>query len=1275
MEHFFVSVYDYFHKRPRVLYAVFFVLIALSGWFASRIEIRENVSDIFPDNKKGGQVNQMLQSKALEKLIVMVSFHDTTRVDPDSLLVLADSLVTKIQSRTSGYIRELNFRVDDERTFEVFNTISAHLPVFLTEEDYQQLDSMLRPEPLAQRIHENYRQLVSPSGMITKRIYAKDILGISQLGLAKIQQLQYDDNYALYDNAIFTRDKKHVLIFISPEYPASDTGHNIRLIEALDDAIHELHAQYASVDAVYFGGTAVAVGNARQLRKDTILTLTLTIVLLGAFVIWFFKKKRAPLVVLVPVGFGALFSMAGISLLQGNISVIALASGSIILGIAVNYSLHFIVHIQHAGNTRDTIKDLSRPMTLGSTTTVLAFLGLQFANAGVLRDIGLFAALSLIGAAVCTLIFLPHFFKHNLFQKNVKAEKHLGKFLAFDPSAKKRLVWGIIFITPVFFYFAGDVKFNSDMNRLNFLAPELDQAQQKLNVISEFSLQSAYIVISGDNTQKALQASERVHPILRTSEKQGIADKYVSVSSLLVSDSLQRIRLAKWKAYWNDSRKAAAEAVLRQEGQKLNFSPVVYDRFADFVGQEYALMDAQAFEAIKRTFFTDYISETKNGTTIITPVKVEPARKEKFYETIDRVPSADVVDRKTITNNFIENVNDDFTFIVTFTSILVFVSLLVAYGRIELALITFFPMFITWIWILGIMALFDIEFNIVNVMISTFIFGLGDDYSIFTMDGLQQEYKTGRKVLSSVRVSILISALTTICGLGVLIFAKHPALQSIAFISIIGIGCVFVMSQTIEPFFFRALISARAKRKLTPLTAWGLCKTVIAFSYFVFGSLVLSLIGFIFLKLNPFPKKYIRKAYHGLLRMFTWTLVYMMGNLKKRIINRESVFNKPAVIIANHASFLDILVTTMLSPNLILLTNKWVWNSPVFGLVVRFAEYYPVTEGADESIERLRKKVSEGFSIVVFPEGTRSVDGKIGRFHKGAFFIAEKLNLDIVPLLIHGTSSTIEKGDFYLNDAIMTLKFLPAITPDDERFGGTYSERTKKISRYFKQEFAQLSVETETPGYFRYRLLSNYVYKGPVLEWYARVKLSLENNYAVFNDLVPVNATVLDLGCGYGFLSHMLSFTSSERKITGVDYDEDKILTATHCYSKSDAVNFVCSDITAFAFDRYDVIILSDVLHYLAPQQQLNVLQKCFASINPGGKIIIRDANAELEKRHGGSVLTEIFSTRILRFNKTVQKLSYLRAETILNEAARYNLTVETRDTTRFTSNVIFVIK
>ncbi len=90
--------------------------------------------------------------------------------------------------------------------------------------------------------------------------------------------------------------------------------------------------------------------------------------------------------------------------------------------------------------------------------------------------------------------------------------------------------------------------------------------------------------------------------------------------------------------------------------------------------------------------------------TVISLVNVNPSNKAFLYEQLKRSP-VHAFDRQMLTNLFVEYVNEDFNFIVTFTAMLVFVALLLLYGRIELTLITFVPMLITWIWILGIMAL------------------------------------------------------------------------------------------------------------------------------------------------------------------------------------------------------------------------------------------------------------------------------------------------------------------------------------------------------------------------------------------------------------------------------------------------------------------------------------------------------------------------------------------------------------------------------------------
>jgi 2-polyprenyl-3-methyl-5-hydroxy-6-metoxy-1,4-benzoquinol methylase len=338
------------------------------------------------------------------------------------------------------------------------------------------------------------------------------------------------------------------------------------------------------------------------------------------------------------------------------------------------------------------------------------------------------------------------------------------------------------------------------------------------------------------------------------------------------------------------------------------------------------------------------------------------------------------------------------------------------------------------------------------------------------------------------------------------------------------------------------------------------------------------------------------------------------------------------------------------------------------------ADYYPVEEGAEFSTERLQYWVDRGYSIAVFPEGTRSYTDQIGRFKKGAFYLAEKLQLDIEPVIFHGIANTMSKGDFLLKNGEINVKFLPRIPIDDSGFGTTYVERAKLIGRYFRAEHEAYRLEREVPRYFYERLMHTYKYKGPVLEWYAKIKIRLEHYYAPIEQWVPKEGDILNLGCGYGFLDYMLQFTSKQRRITGVDYDEEKIAIAQNGYTREDRLQFIQGDITEFVFvQKYHAILLMDVLHYLTKEKQQEVLSHCAKALHPNGVLIVRDGMSDLKGKHRGTVLTELFSTKLFQFNKTKNALDFPSTHDMKVFAAKHALHYEVVNATQYTSNLIYV--
>lgn len=178
-------------------------------------------------------------------------------------------------------------------------------------------------------------------------------------------------------------------------------------------------------------------------------------------------------------------------------------------------------------------------------------------------------------------------------------------------------------------------------------------------------------------------------------------------------------------------------------------------------------------------------------------------------------------------------------------------------------------------------------------------------------------------------------------------------------------------------------------------------------------------------------------------------------------IYSQNVFEKPAVIICNHQSHLDLMCQLIFSPNMIFLTNNWVWNNPLYGLIIRNAEYYPVAEGIENLLPKLRSLAERGYSICVFPEGTRSKDCKIGRFHQGAFHIAQELGLDVLPMCLYGPGKILPKRNYSLNKGNIHVEVGKRITPAELAQHGDLMKQASYMKKVYVKWYSDLCNKIE----------------------------------------------------------------------------------------------------------------------------------------------------------------------------------------------------------------------
>lgn len=1275
----FVNIFLYFNSRKILFRSLLLLSMLMIGLAASHIRFSEDISATVGATKKDIPALTLNNLRFTDRIIVMIHQEDSLHPpDPDLLVEQGMRFTSELQTRAdSSLIHNLLFSISDSAMEQITGFVASHLPSFLTGNDYRWLDSITQPEMVEMAMKKNHQILLTPAGMVLKNRLGSDPLGIINRALLKLKSLQAGDDFTLYNGCIVTRDFKYLLIFIDPEYPSSETSRNDELISAIDDAIHVTDTTRDKIKITYFGGPAIAVANARQLKSDILVTLMVAILLIFLLVGFYFRNLLVPLTGLLPAVFGGSLALALLSITKGTISVISLGIGSVILGLIVDYSLYIVNQYIKRDSMAIAVRELSLTIILCAVTSAGAFLCLTFLQSSVLHDLGWFAAISVLGAALFSLIVIPQLIPAKLSSQATRGIRLIDSVAGIQFGRKPWILLILVAVALLSAFYGRKAGFLESMSSLSFMTPELKKAESELNSLSTFSEKNLFVVSSGSDIETALRNQERIMAHIDSMKQHAIISDINNAGPLLQSDSMQALRLLHWNHFWTPERKTIVKARIAKAALAYGFNNTAFRGFENVLDRTYQPFTIKESTGLAGSMAAGWLGQTGTQALSATILKVPAVNVKEVYRLLPDQDPYTVFDRQRLTDNFVERVKNDFELLVTLTMLFVTILLIVSFGRLGLGIITAIPMFFSWIVTLGFMGITGVTFNIFNIIISSFIFGLGVDYSILMMRGLQQQLITGRDDLKTYRVSVLLSALTTLFGTSALFFARHPALNSIASVSLVGILAVVLGSFTIEHYLFEHLILKRARNGKFPVTMMIALKTVVTWANIVAIALLLMISGWI-IKTFPVPKKRKEMMFHHLFSFFSKIYITATFGKKSTLINTTGEdFTKPAIIISNHQSLIETPAFLRLHPKILILTSSWVYKSPVFGPVARLANFFNTDVGIDQILPQLQEKFNEGFSLLIFPEGHRSDDHHIHRFHRGAFYISRQLNIDILPMMVFGSGDFLPRNAFWGRPNYLRMKIMPRIPSTDLTFGNSYQERARHLRQWYIQEYRVFRHEQGNTAYYRRLLALNYVLKGPVLEWYMRIKMKLENHYALHHTLMPQKGEILDLGCGYGFMTYMLMLSSEERDITGVDFDSGKITLASNNFAANNRIRFVCSDIMDYPVTPKAGIILGDVLHYLRPEQQDELLVRCFRNLLPDGVILVRDADSDLSSLHRQSKLTEFFSTRS-GFNKTgnaEKKLWFTNAGHISDLADREGLSVVRVDENKRTSNSLWMIK
>ena len=815
MHRIFLPIYRFFKSRKALLYTIVGISFLIFLFFGVKVHYEEDISKLLPSSSVEDQL--AFSSIELKDKVYLQLAARGGQLEPEVIAQRMDEFTDMLLERDSEshFIANILVQMEPETGLNALEFVLNHLPSFVDTSAYNAIAKAMEPDAVQAQMDADYAMLMDDeTGNLTQMI-AYDPLNLREAVIGNMIEGAMS-GYNLIDGHFFCSDSTVAIAYLAPAFKSLDSKSARAFAKMLSQTQEAFEASHPDVKVYAHGNPIGSVSNAGRIRSDLVVTVGISIVLILILLGFFFRSSAFIGRLVLPISYGMAFSLSCIYWIKGGMSLMALGLGAIVLGVAISYCLHLMIHHFFTGDPEKLLLDESTPVFLGCLTTVGAFSSLLFTESELLRDFGLFASLAFIGSTLFGLIFLPHFLPKIKADSNSKTFRRISRLnnLPFD-----RKPWFLVLISLIVLIgiiFSPTVRFDSDLRNLDYNAPEEIAAERLFNEKNNDGFTHLYFATVSTDLDEALEANRSLMPLIDSLHREGLVHSYSDIiSKLFISQGEQEQRIAAWNGFWTQQRKREAVALLRQNALRLGLDPDMFLDFESLIDQDYE--PASLFESgvVPQNLLGNFIEcNNDHQYMVFTDVAMDPEQKDKVTDVLVEHPKTFVLEPFYYCKNMVEVIHDDFNIAVWISAVFVLIILLLSFRNFITALLSFLPMVLSWFMVQGYMGLIGLEFNLINIIISTFIFGVGVDYSIFITEGLLAQARTGSKdILTWHKVAIFFSAIILVMVVSSLLFAQHPAIRSIGLSTLIGMASTIMIAYALQPFVFWQLMKIPAYRR------------------------------------------------------------------------------------------------------------------------------------------------------------------------------------------------------------------------------------------------------------------------------------------------------------------------------------------------------------------------------------------------------------------------------------------------------------------------------
>lgn len=588
-----------------------------------------------------------------------------------------------------------------------------------------------------------------------------------------------------------TTDGTAAVLFLTTSAKATDSKVQRPLLRGVQHAFDRTRASFGDhLRLRESGAHRHAIAAEESMQADMQRVSTVSLIGMVLLYLLLFRSLRPALLCVPVIGIGFLAGTACCIAVFGQVHGLTLAFGSSLLGVSVDFSLHFYAH--HAlmpapDGARATLRRIQGSLALCAATTVTGFVALLVATFPGLRELSLFAAVGLCASLGATWLVLPGLTGTVRTTRLCRAVTGGLRRLEHSRGRARWLLLApgllIVGVAAAGLPFA---RWDDSVKGLNRIDPELkaeDDAVQARVVRFE---QRRVVVAAGADEQEALARNERVLATLRAAKAAGEIGDFGSAAPLVPSRATQ---VAVADAVRTDATLwPRLQRALADQGFVVDaFAP-----FADHLAQPApepttpASLAGTPLQPLIRPFRADG-PEGHVWLSFVHELRDEPALRARLAG----IDGARVLDIEGALTGALSRYRGSMQDLLTLGVLAVVVLVWLRHRRLRPTLVACLPPLLAAAGTVGALALAGVPMNLMTLMALLMIVSMGDDYGIFLVDDADEASR------DATHLSVLSSSLTTMLGFGLLALSVQPALFSIGIVSSIGIlFCVVLALST-----------------------------------------------------------------------------------------------------------------------------------------------------------------------------------------------------------------------------------------------------------------------------------------------------------------------------------------------------------------------------------------------------------------------------------------------------------------------------------------------